>query len=112
MLRKNSLIIEILLSILLSPPNIKQNFKSISRNGVTEQQELQREFQVITKDNQRKWVFGYGEYSPGKEGASPALEGILFDITEKKKIETEKEFLNTHDSLTRLFNRSYSLNTR
>lgn len=79
------------------------------RNGVTEQQELQREFQVITKDNQRKWVFGYGEYSPGKEGASPALEGILFDITEKKKIETEKEFLNTHDSLTRLFNRSYFL---
>ncbi len=44
------------------------------------------EYQIITKDNQIKWVWeqGVGVYS--ENGEVIALEGIILDITENKKI--------------------------
>jgi len=78
---------------------------------VAEQKDMQNEIEIITRDNERKWVFGHGKIIRGENGSPEAIEGILLDITEKKKIEEEKTYLRNHDPLTDLYTRRYFLDT-
>jgi len=75
------------------------------------QKDLHAEFEIITRGGTRKWVFLHGEIVYGEENTAEAVEGIILDISEKKRAEAEKEYLNTHDALTGLYNRRYFFET-
>lgn len=65
------------------------------------------EYQIITKDGELKWVMEYGQGVYNKDGSVEALEGIIFDITDRKKSEMQLNYLQEHDILTGLYNRSH-----
>jgi diguanylate cyclase (GGDEF)-like protein/PAS domain S-box-containing protein len=95
----------------LIAPEYRESLYDNFKLKAAEQKNLQNEFEIITKDESRKWVLGYGQFIPGEKGPPPSLEGIMLDITEKKRIEEEKRYLDDHDSLTDLYNRHYFLET-
>ncbi len=65
------------------------------------------EYEIITADNNRKWVLELGQGIYTKDGEVEALEGIIVDITEQKQREAQILYMTDHDLLTGLFNRKY-----
>lgn len=65
------------------------------------------EYPIITKDNEKKWVFEQGQAIYDENGEVEALEGLIIDITARKKKEEEIQYLYNHDYLTGLHNRRY-----
>lgn len=65
------------------------------------------EYSITTASGETKWVFeqGYGIYD--EKGQVIALEGIIIDLTDRKRKEDEILYLNYHDVLTGLYNRRY-----
>lgn len=62
------------------------------------------EYRIHTQDGRVRWILDQGQINPSTR--SPTLEGVLFDITERKLAEEEIAFLAHHDLLTGLPNRS------
>lgn len=65
------------------------------------------EYEIITSNHTRKWVMELGQGIYDAEGRVEALEGIIVDISELKRRETQIKYLNQHDFLTGLFNRKF-----
>lgn len=65
------------------------------------------EYEIVTADGKRKWVLEMGQGIYDKIGEVEALEGIVLDISDRKKIEDSLRFSNEHDRWTGLYNRSY-----
>jgi len=97
-------------SHLIAPEYRKTLYNDFKRK-VSERKNIQNEFEIITKDKKRKWVLGYEQVIPAGEDSPGSIEGIVLDITEKKRIEEEKQYLSDHDPLTGLYNRRYFLET-
>lgn len=68
---------------------------------------FKRSYEIITADGERKWVLELGQGVFGKRGEVEALEGIILDITDQKKMENELRYNYEHDRETGLHNRSY-----
>lgn len=68
------------------------------------------EYEITTADGERKWVLELGEGVYDEDGRVTALEGIVLDISERKKMENELRFNSEHDSLTGLMNRRSLVN--
>lgn len=65
------------------------------------------EYGIVTASNKRKWVLELGEGVYDEDGEVIALEGIIFDITDKEEIAKENEFLAYHDYITGIYNRRF-----
>lgn len=65
------------------------------------------EYEIITAKGERKWVLELGEGVFNEQGEIEALEGIIFDITDRKTMENKLKYNNEHDRWTGLFNRGY-----
>jgi len=65
------------------------------------------EYEIITKDDERKWVLEVGEAVYDSNDNIIALEGIIIDIDYLKKIEAKLIHQNDFDTRTELHNRSY-----
>lgn len=65
------------------------------------------EYEILTKLGSRKWVLemGQGIYDDSDEVI--ALEGIIIDMTARKKQEERIRYLYDHDFLTGLYNRQF-----
>ena len=50
------------------------------------------EYQIITKDGLKKWVWEQGAFYIGPDGQVDGLEGIILDITERKRAELIHQF--------------------
>ena len=74
---------------------------------LNEKQQFKLEYEITTASGERKWVFEIGKGIFNEKGEVEALEGIILDITDRKKIENELIYINEHDSLTGLYNRIY-----
>lgn len=61
------------------------------------------EYQITRKDGERIWVWERGRGV--EDNAGLVLEGIILDITDRKRMEQELSRLATHDTLTGLYNR-------
>ena len=62
------------------------------------------EYEIITANNEKKWVLELGQGIFNDLGEVEALEGIILDISDRKKIENDLRYINEHDSLTGLYN--------
>ncbi|MGI6790682.1 diguanylate cyclase domain-containing protein, partial [Aminivibrio sp.] len=65
------------------------------------------EYEIITAGGERKWVLELAEGIFNRRGDVEALEGIVIDISDRKKIENTLRYINEHDRWTGLFNRNY-----
>jgi len=65
------------------------------------------EYEIIKADGRRCWVWETGQGLYGQHDEVLELEGIILDISDRKKIEHELMFLNEHDMWTGLYNRRY-----
>lgn len=74
---------------------------------LTQKTNFRYEYEIITKNGERKWVLELGQGIYEEDGAVEAIEGIVLDISEQKKREAHMAYLNQHDFLTGLYNRNY-----
>lgn len=65
------------------------------------------EYEIITYNGDRKWVLEIGEGIFDQADNVEALEGIIIDISDRKKIEDELKYNSEHDRWTGLYNRNY-----
>lgn len=65
------------------------------------------EYEITTASGDIKWVLELGEGVYDDDGNVVALEGIILDISDRKSFENHLIYINEHDRLTGLFNRSY-----
>ncbi|MGE4453054.1 MAG: EAL domain-containing protein [Sphaerochaeta sp.] len=65
------------------------------------------EYEILTAQGTRKWVWEMGQPLYNDEGAIEALEGIILDITDRKKMEQNLAYRDEHDMWTGLYNRRY-----
>ena len=68
---------------------------------------LAEEYEIIVADGSTKWVFEQGQAIYDENGNVQTLEGLIIDISDRKRKEEEILFLNYHDFLTGLFNRHF-----
>ncbi|HQM96614.1 MAG TPA: PAS domain S-box protein [Clostridia bacterium] len=88
------------------------------RNSLHEQWEVvvhdktffKGEYEIITSEGKRKWVFEQGQCIYDNEDNPLFLEGLIIDITESKNRELRISYMNSHDMLTGLYNRMYFMN--
>ncbi len=65
------------------------------------------EYEIITAQGERKWVLEMGEGIYDEKGEVEALEGIILDISDRKKFEDNLRYNSEHDIWTGLYNRRY-----
>ncbi len=65
------------------------------------------EYEIVTASGECKWVMELGQSIYDDNGKVEALEGIIFDITERKNKEEQIKYLSEHDFLTDLYNRKF-----
>ena len=65
------------------------------------------EYEIMTARGKRKWVLEIGQGVYNERGDVEALEGIIFDISDRKALEDHLIYVNEHDKLTGLYNREY-----
>ena len=65
------------------------------------------EYEAYRKDGTKIWVSENARVFSDDTGTMSFYEGIIEDITERKKSEEQIKFLSFHDKLTGLYNRAY-----
>lgn len=68
---------------------------------------FKEEYSITAAMGEVKWVYEQGRCLYGENGDVIALEGLIIDITDRKKKEDEINYLNYHDVLTDLNNRRF-----
>lgn len=77
------------------------------KDVIANKSKLVEEYELITREGDIKWVFEQGQPIFDESGTVIALEGLIIDITDRKKKEEEISYLNDYDFLTGLYNRRY-----
>lgn len=65
------------------------------------------EYEITTEDQTRKWVLEIGRGIYDECGNVEALEGIIIDISDRKRMENTLRFNSEHDEWTGLYNHRY-----
>jgi len=65
------------------------------------------EYEICTATGGKKWVWEMGQGVFDENGNLEALEGFVIDITDSKQKSNQIRYINDHDSLTGVYNRSY-----
>lgn len=74
---------------------------------ISEKANLNYEYEIKTASGEKKWVLEMGQGIFNENGEVEALEGIVFDISDRKKVENELRYSNEHDRWTGLKNRNF-----
>lgn len=77
------------------------------KRALVQRDRYRDEYEIATKQGERKWVLELGQGIYDAEGNIEALEGIVLDISDQKNKEHRIAYLSEHDPLTGLFNRNY-----
>lgn len=65
------------------------------------------EYEIVTANGERKWVYEQGQPVYDLEGNVLMLEGIIVDITPQKHREEKISYLTNYDAMTGVHNRRY-----
>lgn len=84
---------------------IEETTESLQKKGYFES-----EYRIITEENVIKWVRNRAKTVYSENAEPVRLDGVMTDITSRKKMEAELRKLATTDPLTGLWNRRYFMN--
>ena len=68
---------------------------------------LKYEYEIITAEGEVKWVLMMAQAVYDEKEKIKSVEGIILDITDRKKLEQRLQYQSMHDEATGLHNRSY-----
>ena len=88
-------------------PEFRNDVREGWDNVLLQKSEYRGEYEIITSSGEHKWVMELGQGIYDNNGHAEALEGIILDITERKKQDHQITYLKEHDLLTGLYNPSY-----
>lgn len=88
----------------LITPEYRDVLRSKWTTILSERKPFRHEYEISTAAGKRKWVLEVGQGVYGKDGNVEALEGIILDITERKRSEDALAYASGHESLTGLEN--------
>lgn len=88
--------------MLIHPDDIDRLTTEIGR-AVADQVPFEFEYRILRNDGQTRWVWEQGCVVSVDD--VPSLEGIVIDISERKRMESELAVLAMRDALTGLYNR-------
>lgn len=91
----------------ITAPEYRKSICSEWKQSAENKKQFRYEYEIITIDSKRKWVFEVGEAEYDEEGNAIAMEGIIFDITDRRKMEEQVRYIREHDPLTGLYNSYY-----
>jgi len=87
--------------------NPEEVYKAYNRVYRTGQPEKMVEWSLYTKDGRKIFVEVSISLRWDEEGNPIGFRGVARDITERRKVEEEVQYLSIHDSLTGLYNRGF-----
>ncbi|POR00852.1 diguanylate cyclase [Alkalispirochaeta sphaeroplastigenens] len=67
------------------------------------------EYRIRTANGEERWVFEQGMYVGSDSRGAGIIEGLIIDITDRKRAEDSLYHMAVHDQLTELFNRHHVL---
>ena len=88
-------------------PKYREHLWEKWENVVNDKGKLAEEYEIMTSYGEVKWVFEQGQATYDENGNFDALEGLIIDISERKRNELELKYINEHDPLTGMYNRRY-----
>ena len=91
----------------LIAPEYREDIRKEWERVLAARQPFKYEYEIITAAGERKWVLEMGQGIYNDKGEVEALEGLILDISDRKKIEDTLKYNNEHDRLTGLYNRDY-----
>ncbi len=62
------------------------------QKSIQEKEPFQVEYRIVTANDEEKWVWEQGRRVPSSESGKNLLEGIIIDVSERKKIEKDLYF--------------------
>ena len=74
---------------------------------LSERGSMNYEYEIMTASGETKWVLEMGEGIFDENGEIIALEGIIIDISARKRFEEELVFNSAHNNWTGLYNQVY-----
>ncbi|MFA5342044.1 MAG: PAS domain S-box protein [Clostridia bacterium] len=91
-------------------PEYRETLQKQWKTVVSDKTFFKGEYEIITSEGKRKWVYEQGQCIYDNEDNPLFLEGLIIDITESKNRELRISYMNSHDMLTGLYNRMYFMN--
>ncbi|MDD4762841.1 MAG: EAL domain-containing protein [Sphaerochaetaceae bacterium] len=85
-------------------PNYRDSLWKEWERVLQHKKQFRREYEIVTAQGIRKWVLELGQGIFYEQGKIEALEGIILDISDRKKIENELMYHTVHDMWTDLYN--------
>lgn len=70
-------------------------------------QPFQQEYRMVRKDGETIWVRDEAVLVNDRTGMPKCWQGVIYDITARRSLETQLAYQATHDALTGLANRPY-----
>jgi PAS domain S-box-containing protein len=89
----------------LVAPEYRETVGKGREQAIEKRQPYIGEYEIITVDGSRKWVWEMGQGVSGIVNDVSLLEGIILDISNRKKLELN--YNNEHDLVTGLYNHTY-----
>ncbi|RLL84436.1 EAL domain-containing protein [Mesotoga sp. BH458_6_3_2_1] len=91
----------------LIAPEYRAFLWDVWKERLAKREPVKQEYEIVTADGTRKWVLEMGEGIFDEKGRVEALEGIIIDISSRKKFENDLRYRSEHDNWTGLYNRHY-----
>jgi diguanylate cyclase (GGDEF)-like protein/PAS domain S-box-containing protein len=88
-------------------PEYRAYVRTSFEKALVKNEKVQIEYKIIDKKGAEKWVYEQGMFVYDHIGDLLGIDGLIVDITSRKKIESELYRLSIFDHLTGIYNRRY-----
>jgi len=69
------------------------------------------EYEIVTSEGKHKWILELAQGICDNQGNVEGIEGVIFDISDRKKMEDQLKYNSEHDAWTGLYNRKHLCDT-
>jgi diguanylate cyclase (GGDEF)-like protein/PAS domain S-box-containing protein len=87
-------------------PHDRRHVEEVVEDCVGRGQPFVVEYRVVHRDGGERWVHEQGRAVVEADGTAQFLDGAIFDVSDRKRLEQQIEHLAYHDALTDLPNRA------
>ena len=81
---------------IMHPDDIDWVYEAEHKATIDAKEPFELEYRVLHQDGNVRWVLERGRGSYSKEGELTSIDGIIFDITDRKRDQSELEWLTRH----------------